>query len=173
MDPPATIVTLKRIRSVAPRVWAPIVPVVNVTSFPKVFPFVGPYNTLSVEQAEFVHRSISTEYTGTNVTVTLTWLTRTSRVLASASRTPAWRALMSDRVHAEAVVGFVAQSSLHTVYVAEFAQFCEVAPAVVVPPLLTRIFPETAELVVLRHDDSILTLVIVSGEGAADQSARL
>src|SRR6059036_39995 len=111
-DPPATIVTLNRIRSVAPRVWAAIVPVVNVASFPKVFPFVGPYNTVGVEQAESVHRSISTEYTEANVTVTLTLLTRTSSVLASASRTPAWRALMSDRVQAAEVVGFVAQFSL-------------------------------------------------------------
>src|SRR2546422_11697577 len=96
MGPPATIVTLNRIRSVAPSVWAAIVPVVNVTPSPNVFPFVGPYSTLRVEQAEFVHRSISTEYTGTKVTVTLPSLTWTSRGLVSASLTPAGRALRSE-----------------------------------------------------------------------------
>ena len=40
--PPATSATMNRIRSYPPRFWAAIVPVVNVTSFPNVLPFVGP-----------------------------------------------------------------------------------------------------------------------------------
>ena len=84
-------------------------------------------------------------------TSTRTSVQRTSRVVASLSRHPAWSASTSACVHATPVKGFVVYVVEVDPYVPEFGQSKSAAPVYRTPSVLITVRTATADAVVLRH----------------------